>query len=297
MNLTAKDLRAIELFQKYEQGSLLANLEEYHSFIDTLIFLHEAISEEKVQVKYWQKLSETLLHKFSFHGLTIHNILSGLELHSNYYKEMSGKKITDIASAKVVLRSQIEAFLMYHYIYVNPDSDDLKELRYNAWIYSGLLQRQEFPAETEYGKQQKEKDSLEIEKMRSAIINLKSFKELTSKQQQSLLSSGSGKLFNHWSNIIKETFTENSRFHLIYNHLSMYSHSEGISIIQLEYQPNLDKNMINQANLDLHHSKLLVCLMITSIMNLFKVARDRFEKLPDNIRYDIELYNEIAKAT
>ena len=84
---------------------------------------------------------------------------------------------------------------MYHYIYVNPDNDDLKELRYNAWIYSSLLQRQEFPAETEYGKRQKEKDLNELAKMKSIISNLNSFKYLSPKQQQSLLNSESGKLF------------------------------------------------------------------------------------------------------
>jgi hypothetical protein len=296
MELTPKDLRAIELLSKYDRHNLSENLQEYHFWVDTLIYLHEAISDEKVQIKYWQKFSETLLYKFSFHGLTLHSILSGLKLHSDYYKEeMSGKTIIDISSAKAVLRAQFEAFLMYHYIYVNPDNDDLKELRYNAWIYSSLLQRQEFPAETEYGKKQKEKDLIELEKMKSIITNLNSFKSLSSKQQQSLLSSGSGKLFSHWATILKETgFTEKNPFYTIYTFLSIYSHSEGLSIIQLKYQPNGLENTISQANLDLHHSKLLVCLMINSVINLFQAAKKRYETLPDNTKYDIEIYNRMA---
>jgi len=296
MKLTPKDLRAIELLRKYEKHDLSENLKEYHFWVDTLIYLHEAISEQNVQIKYWQKFSETLLYKFYFHGLTLHNILSGLELHSVYYgKEMSGKTIIDISSAKAVLRSQFEAFLMYHYIYVNPNNDDLKELRYNAWIYSSLLQRQEFPAETEYGKKQKEKDFHELEKLKTIISNLRSFKNLASKQQQSLLSLGSGKLFSHWATILKETgFTEKNPFYSIYTFLSIYSHSEGLSIIQLEHQPGGLENTISQANLDLHHSKLLVCLMINSVINLFQVAKQRYETLPDDTKYDIEIYNRMA---
>jgi hypothetical protein len=296
MKLTAKDLRAIELVKKYDKRDLIENLKEYYLLADTLIYVHEAISEERIRIKYWQKYSETLLYKFIFHGLTLHNILSGLKLHSDYYKEeMSGKTIIDIASAKSILRSQFEAFLMYHYIYVNPKNNDLKELRYNAWIYSSLLQRQEFPAETEYGKKQKAKDIIQLDKLKSIITNLGSFKSLSPKQQQSLLNSGSGKLFSHWATILKETgFTEKNPFYMIYTILSIYSHSEGLSVIQLEYQPDLAKNSLSQANLDLHHSKLLICLMINSVIGLFKSAKERYETLPANTKYDVEIYCTMA---
>ncbi len=297
MKLTPKDLRAIELINKFNRHDSVENLKDYHQLVDTLIFLHEVISEEKVQIKYWQKDSETLFYKFAFHGLTLHNILSGLELKSSFYKEeISGKKIIDISSAKTILRAQLEAFLMYHFIYVNPVDDNQKELRYNAWIYSSLMQRQEFPAETEFGKKQKEKDSIELQKMRITISNLKSFKQLTTKQQQSLLSTGSGKLFSHWSTILKETgFTEKNPFYTIYTLLSVYSHSEGLSIIQLGDYQSLNKGRINQADLDLHYSKLLVCLMINSIVKLYDVVKARYESLPEQLKNDIEFYSYMAR--
>jgi hypothetical protein len=296
MDLTAKDLRAIELFKKYERHNLSENLKEYHFWIDTLIYLHETLSEQKVEIKYWQKPSETLLHKFWFHGLALHSILSGIKLQSVYYKEeLNGKSIIDVGSAKVVLRAQLEAFLMYHHIYVNPDNDDVKELRFNAWIYSSLLQRQDFPAKTEYGKKQKMKDSVELEKMKSFITGLKSFKDLSTKQQQSLLDTGSGKLFNHWATILKETgFNEQNPFYTIYALLCIYAHSEGLSIIQMQYQPNGMENAVSQANLDLHNSKLLICLMINSIIRLYPEAKLKYDSLPDNTKYDLEIYCRMA---
>ena len=296
MSLTEKDLRAIELWKQYNRYNLTENLKEYHFLIDTLVYLHEAIAEVVHPIQYWQKLSETLLYKFAFHGLTLHNILSGLQLRSEYYKEdMSKARIVDIASAKVILRAQLECFLMYHFIYVNPEDDDLRELRYNAWIYSSLLQRQNFPSETEYARKQKEKDRIEMEKMKKTISNLRSFKALSPKQQQSLLMFGSSKLFNHWSTILKETgFSESNPFFMIYTLLSIYSHSEGLSIVQMGYDEKGAENTNSQANLDLHHSKLLVCLMITSVTNLFTVVKDRFDKLPEQTRFDIELYSMMA---
>jgi hypothetical protein len=226
----------------------------------------------------------------------LHKILSGLKLKSVYYKnELFGNHIIDISSAKAVLRAQFEAFLMYHFIYVNPDYDDLKELRYNAWIYSSLIQRQAFPAKTEFGKQQKAKDSIEIARMKDLITNLKAFQTLTTKQQQSLLNTGSGKLFSHWATILKETgFSEQNPFYALYTFLTMYAHSEGLSIIQLSQQQDNHENEANQANFDLHHSKLLVCLMINSITSLYEVVKKKHETLPEQLKYDIKIYKEFA---
>jgi hypothetical protein len=297
MEMTPKDFRAIELLKKYKRYNLAENLAEYHLLVDTLLYLHEAIAEKQVQIKYWQKYSETLFYKFAFHSFTLHEILSGLKISSVYFKEETdGKVLIDISSAKTIFRAQFEAFLMYHYIYVNPIDDKLKELRYNAWIYSSLMQRQEFPAETEFGKQQKEKGLDEINRMKVLISNLSSFKHLTPKQQHSLLKSGSGKLFSHWATILKETgFSEKNHFYTIYTILSMYSHSEGLSIIQLSHQPDRNKNVTAQANLDLHHSKLLICLMIKSIMSQYSAVKKKFESLSDQLKYDIDIYSKMAK--
>lgn len=296
MKLTPRDLRAIELIKKINKNDLAINLSDYHLLVDTLIYLHEAIAEEQVQIKYWQKDSETLFYKFALHGLSLHHILSGLKLGSIYFKEeMNGKSTIDISSARAILRAQFEAFLMYHHIYVNPVDDDLKELRYNAWIYSSLLQRQDFPSKSEFGKIQKAKDKIELEAMKKKINKLKSFKMLTAKQQQSLLNSGSGKLFSHWATILKETgFSESSPFYTIYTLLSVYSHSEGLSIIQLSHQPGSYRNLINQANIDLHNAKLLVCLMINSIVRIHTVVKKKYDSLSDQLRYDIEFYTQLA---
>lgn len=246
--LTAKDFRARELGEKYYRYDLSENLKDHHFFVDTLIYLHEALTEQSVKIRYWQKLSEVLLNKFYFHGLTLHNILSGLTLHSNYYKEeMDGKRLIDISSAKVVLRAQLETFLMYHYIYINPHDDDIKELRYNAWIYSGLLQRQSFPAYSDYAQKQKAKDAIELEKMKTTIRSLKSFQLLSLKQQEGLLRTGSGKLFSNWSTILKETgFNKKNPFYDLYTYLSIYAHSEGLSAIQMEYQPGANQSTISR---------------------------------------------------
>jgi hypothetical protein len=125
---------------KLQTDDLATRLKAYHHFLDTLLYLNEALIDNKIQS--WQKFSETLLIKFAFHGFMLHHIWSGLALSSSYYKhEVSGVSYTDVPSVKAVLRSQLETFLMYHYIYVNPREEETKELRYYSWIYTGLLHR------------------------------------------------------------------------------------------------------------------------------------------------------------
>lgn len=295
MALTAKDLRAIHLAEHYNHGHLPQDLKEHQRLCDALIYLHEAIADEKVQVLYWQKTSEILFYKFLFHALTLQRILKGMEMESEYYKvEFEGKQIIDTSSAKTVFRAQLEAFLMYHHIYVNPTNDSLKELRYNAWIYSSLMQRQNFPATTDFAKEGKAKDLIELSKLKEIIVKLDAYQELTEKQQKSLLDKGSGKLFLHWEKILKETgFDTGSNLYTIYTLLCMYAHSEGLSIIQLN--SGYGENTKEQARIDIHHSKLLICLMINSIRGLYPVVEKRFETLAEQVRYDIEIYAMMAR--
>ena len=78
MELTPKDLRAMELSQKFNSRYLATNLDDYHLFVDTLLYLHEAIAEQQVQVMYWQKDSETLFYKFTFSINFNHKLLNNI---------------------------------------------------------------------------------------------------------------------------------------------------------------------------------------------------------------------------
>ena len=187
MDLTLKDLRAIEIWKKYQQHNLAESLAEYHQLVDTLMYLHQVLSEKGVRIKDWKKLSEVILNKFYLHSLTFHNILCGLTLRSTYYdKQLSGVQVIDISSAKVVFRAQLESFLMYHHIYVNPSTEDLKELRYHAWIYSSLLQRAAFPETTEFAKEVKQKDKKAMDGIITRMKELEAFKRLSEKQRKGL---------------------------------------------------------------------------------------------------------------
>lgn len=272
------------------------NLEEYHRLLDTLVYLHETLSELKIKMPHWRTYSDTLMTKFYLHSYSFYNSLCGIELKSEYFKRDSyNKRIIDIPSARILLRAQFEAFFMYHHIYVNPSSDDEKELRFYAWLFSGLLQRQTYPIVTAFAKEQHSKDEKEIETMKKKIQALPAFSKLTARQQEGLLKKGSDKLFKTWNVIMKETgFDERHAFATYYSILSSHAHSEGLSILQLK-QSKLGYNKSNaQANVDLLISKQFICLMILAIKKLYKIIEIKFNGLPQELQDTIDIYAQIA---
>lgn len=297
MQPTPKDLRAIELMEGFSNWGLKKHLVEYHKLIDTLLYLNEGLREAKTEIHYWQKYSETLLFKICFHGFSVHQILSGLTLKSDYYpKELNDKLIIDSASAKVILRSQLEAYLMYRNIYVNPKTNEEKELRYLTWICAGLYQRQNFPSNTKFAQIQKEKDKKEIEDIKVKIKTFKTFQALSEKQKKTLLSVGTHKFFNHWATILQESgYNEKHAFSVSYTHWSSYSHSEGISAIQLHQNSLLYNDNDPHAISDLHTSKLIICKLISILKNSFKSAEIKYNTLPEMLKFDINFYIDLSK--
>jgi hypothetical protein len=288
-----------EVSEAHQFNDLNNCLSTYIDFIDVLIFLNEILAEKGNKVKDWEKYFETLTLKFAFHGISLHKILSGVKFSSKFYKNIQGKSINilDNSSAKSILRAQFETFLMMRHIYVNPSDEDSKELRYCAWIYTALLKRQDIPANDINSKSQKEKDLISIEDFQKRIKSLNSFKKLSQKQQESLLKMGNGKLFNHWARIIEETgFPKDSAFNALYEYLSIYSHSEGLSVIQLntiKFMPN-NEHSIYQACMDLYFSKILTCVFIKDIVNKFPTLNETFQNLPDKVKLQVEINLRLA---
>ena len=283
--------RVEELTEQFIKKDIYAGLKDYHQLIDALLYLNQAIVEAGIKFQDWERYSETLLLKFALPGLTLHETLSGLELKSKYFKDLSGVRLVDLSSIKTILRSQFETFLMYRHIYVHPKSDDEKKLRHYTWIYSSLLQRQSFPTGSESSQRQKQNDQEALLKLKVIIQGLESFKLLSTKQQTSLFKTGTSKLFKNWSTIIEEVrFSDVYNFPVMYNYLSMYTHSEGLSALQLKDSGMDYKTNIPLIYLDLDIARTLTCGMIKSLVENYKCIEIRYHTLPIFLQYDINFY-------
>jgi hypothetical protein len=283
--------------KKYMIADINESLKEYHELLDTLVYLHEKIIESKKPMKEYQLHSDTLITKFYFHSYSFYKLISGYEVSSNYYKkEVANVKVLDIYSALVILRAQFETFLMYHHIYVNPSQEEDKELRWLAWIYSSLLNRQSFPAESEFAIQQKAKDQETISKLKEGIKSSPAFSRLSLKQKNALLEKGSGKFFKHWSAIMEDTgYDKDHYFTHWYNFISTHAHSEGISIIQVKDSKYAYESNTEAAKVYLWVSKYIICSLIMTIRKLYQIVDIMYYPLPQQLRESIEFYAFAAK--
>lgn len=299
MKLTEEDYWAIELSNLYDskdQEKLKIYLKE---LLNLLIYLHEVLAEDKVKVHESVILSEELINKFYFHGLTINTISEGFNFQSKYFGNGAAAKVkfVDVPSILTVGRSQLETLLMYQHLYINSENENELWLRYYAWIYTALLQRSNTPTNTLETKQKKEDDIKAMEILRIKMESLFSSTNLSEKQQKSLIEKGNGKLFKTWDAIFKDSGFSNGIFTKLYYILSVYAHSEGLSVIQMKsakYNNTKEENL-NMVFIQLFCSTLMTAVMIDNICIKHERCKNRFEKMDKKLKYTVKFLFKISK--
>jgi hypothetical protein len=272
------------------------HLSQYHTFLDVLVYLNQALKDENVKVENWQAYFEGLVLKFYFNGFTIYNILKGFKMETVYFSKQLGEtRIIDYPSLKILLRSQLECILMFNHLFINAESTDEKRLRVCSWILHSLIGRENFSAETESARQQKERDKIRIRELRDEVQTLNSFNSLSKNQQEALLKSGSGRLFKKWNAIFHESgWDKDHIFSKLYYHCSTYAHSEAISIIQFQQKSLNYESVKKDCLMEMNASKLLTCFLILRLVEIFPSVENRFLSLPDELILDAMVYGAQA---
>lgn len=299
MKLTEENYWAIELANLYDSKDQ-ENLKSYlKELLDLLIYLHEVLAEDKVEVHESLIHSEELIIKFYFHGLTINKISEGFNFQSKYFGNgaVAKQKFVDVSSVLTVGRSQLETLLMYQHLYINSENENELWLRYYAWIYTALLQRSDTPTRTVKTKQKKEDDIKTMEILREKMKNLFPLTDLSEKQQKSLIEKGNGKLFKTWDTIFKDSGFSNGIFTKLYYILSVYAHTEGLSVIQMKsakYNTTKEENS-DMVFIQLFCSTLMTAVMIDNICKKHERCRNRFEKMDKKLKYTVQFLFKISK--
>jgi hypothetical protein len=79
--------------------------------------------------------------------------------------------------------------------------------------------------------------------------------------------------------------------------LSVYVHSEGLSAMQLNSAFGDPSFQLHQSMTDCLHAIELVCMMITALVINWPAPRAKFEKLPEQLQWDVEILTRLGKAT
>lgn len=301
MEIKEKNLYTIEFANLFFSNDLPKLKEYVYDFLDLLIYLHEVLSEEKISIDENEVMSEELIIKFYLHGISICKITDTYEMTSKYFTnpKISDIRFIDISSLLAVGRSQLETLLMYNHLYINNENKEEQKLRYYAWIYTALLQRRNTPTNNEETKARKKFDEIEISRLKKEIELLSSFKKLSVKQQKSLIENGSSKLFKHWQTIFEESkLSQNKIFEKFYYILSAYSHSEGLSVIQMKTAKYSIKhpNNFSLVNLQTFCTLVMTSLMIKNIVQKYQSVSKRFKLLDEKTQYAVEFFSRLAKS-
>lgn len=293
MELSQGDIAALQISNAQEAKDLRVNIRELIECADTLIYINEALKESKAIVSKPIKDSEILVLKLILHTQSIIQLLKGTELRSRYFKE-ANKKVIDIPSVRVLIRSQFEALLMFNHIYVNSKDSMEMELRYYAWMYEGIQKRTNHTPRSEEAKRVFENDLRTLDSFRQKITSNIHYQDLTNAQQQRIIKSGHSRLFKDWKQIIKESgFRNDGPVQQLYSMLSDYAHSGSLSIIQLQTS-KLGYNHINeQASIMAFNANCIVCLLVMHLLRLHKICEIKFNTLPTIIQTKTEIYGRL----
>lgn len=286
--MTSREKIFVEAFVDFNKRNLPKQVNDYKELLDVLILLQDYLVKSGFKVPNHIAHIDTLISKIIFHSNTIYHLLNGIDLEIKPEKVKT--KILDMPSLYVLLRSQLENFLIFDFIYIQAKSEEETIFRYNNWLYAGYLSRRDIPAESENAKKMKESDLKEIERLKIEIQNSKFFKSFSKDQQKTLINKGNDRVFHSWLTIMIAAGFGERTSKSFYKLISAYAHSSSVSIFNFtELKAGYTENN-DMANLIVSLSKVILSKFIRGFKQKVKVVEFRYNMLNPDLIATIEFY-------
>jgi len=296
-DLTDNEILALNLYTDFENRDIKKSLEGIETLKDILFELQAHLETNQEQVKPYNRqlitfISKVLLHLNSIHELSKGSIFSLKSTKMDYH-------LIDIPSIQVLLRTLIETFCMFYFIYRNPKTSDEVEFRYENWMYSGILSRYKFYTKNNEGilKDKKESDELFLERTRSKIEESKFYKKYPQRQRKRILFNGDPRLGNSWSFILKETGINHELSRKIYHVLSSMAHSTGLGFVNLNVMELGYHNKHETGHLYLWHTTLFTSRFIYELTNHLELLKNKYEEMPEEMTFFVNFNAKIFDQT
>lgn len=281
----------LETYRLYQSQDITKGIGESSKLIDVIIVLQDYYINNYSDIPSYKYHISTLATKTILNCISITKLLEGHLMSSETLNRK--KKLLDIPGIHVLLRAQLETFLMFDFIYCQPQSEDEIEFRYSNWIYSGLLSRNEFVPLTESAKTKLEKDKIDISMLKKSIENSDFFNQFTPNQKRKLIVSGDPRLFNGWNKLIELSKIRQDNSFKLYRLFSSNAHTTGLSIINLNASLIEYKNTSKHGHLAMYISKLLLAVFIVKFKNALEPLKIRYEEFDKSIKNKIEFLFDV----
>ncbi|WP_095050534.1 DUF5677 domain-containing protein [Pseudomonas sp. Irchel s3h9] len=134
----------------------------------------------------------------------------------------------DHSSVAIVMRAAVEAYLTFHYVFINQD-ESVSVYRHKIWKLGGLVDRSKFFANTPESVQKLAVESLAIDQLR---IDIQSDTNFNIKKSKNLLQ-GKWREDIGWTSLASLAGFHEVYFKDIYNHLCGHAHASFISALQI----------------------------------------------------------------
>lgn len=227
--------------------------------------------------------SELLAHKIVFHASSILYLSRGTRLDD--IPEISISFVNH-ASIQVVARALLESVWAFHHIFVEPKTEDELAFRYCCWMLAGFVQREQFPAMTDSGKEQLARDKQATSQYREELQRTELFGGLTPGNKRRALN---GQLWRSQSlRATAEAFLGRRFGAAIYAWLSSYQHADALSAIQIRAvdSPERQQHMAES-------SLLLVAISLSQMIKAYLRLWPQLESVTNrypNIESLVEMY-------
>ena len=249
--------------------------EDYIKLLETLIKVLEANKGTALGEDDRFLYAEGLSKKFIGHTASALYLFRSTTLQDVKVTD-KGISFFDTGSINVLGRAALESFLVFHYVFVEPRSDDEKDFRYFLWLRASYIDKQKFPARTEEGKKQLNNEKKIIDTLKDKINSNSVFKQLTEKEKEKLLK-GQWRL-QSWTSIgVSAGLSEILAKHF-YSYLCIYAHSGCQSAQQV-------------GNAETTEAQIALCVatmkfIMIAMANMIKAYCQLFDKSNDVIQED-----------
>jgi len=170
--------------------------------------------------------AEGLAVKFFGHASAVFYLYQGTAL------PLLGANFVDPSSINVLGRAALETFLVFHYVFVHPASEEERDFKYMSWLLAGFLERQSLPAQSPKGKEMLSREAQLIAPVKAKLIQNKCFKGLKPGRQKDLLEKGKWKLPS-WKEMALSAGLSPTYAEAFYGYLCGYAHSGNLSVRQI----------------------------------------------------------------
>ena len=288
--MQTKEKTLLELYEQSEKNDLISLQKNFHEIINLIYNLFEKCFLNETKNNNDRKYQQVQLYKFISNSSSLLYLIQGTPIINNTKDE----KYPDLGSIYLLARAQIENYLIFFYLYLQPDTKDEADFKLYLYELSGLNLRQQFNYTTKEQKEKKNKEKLEIDELIEKIKHNNYFYHLSAKKRKDLLYRKPAKTMS-WSELITSSYLNEEHFMKMWRLYSNYAHSEIICYIQIaEYTKN-PIELKNTLFTTLQLATILCCILIKDLDNKYKNVNDFLDKQSEELIVRVNFFDGIGR--